>query len=141
MISRELLYSDGLVKHGSLRLVFESVNLLCYIIEAINFIVSKGRLKYKFIGTEKVTMKIDDFPVLSCSDATDASLVDEVHQGDEMQVKRWTSLGEYIQDEVHGAMPDSQILLKLLSSTSQKHQNYCQSIYERKMLYFLSLLK
>ncbi|CAD6259524.1 unnamed protein product [Miscanthus lutarioriparius] len=126
-----LLHSDDLVKHGSLRLVFESVNLLCYIIEAINCMVSKGRLKSEFIGSEKVTMKIDDFPVLSCSDGTDASLVDEVHQEDEMQVKRWTSLREYIQDEVHGAMPDPQVLLKLLSSTSQKHQNYSQSIRKK----------
>ncbi|CAD6259532.1 unnamed protein product [Miscanthus lutarioriparius] len=131
MINRGLLHSDDLVKHGSLRLVFESVNLLCYIIEAINCMVSKGRLKSEFIGSEKVTMKIDDFPVLSCSDATDASLVDEVHQEDEMQVKRWTSLREYIQDEVHGAMPDPQVLLKLLSSTSQKHQNYSQSIRKK----------
>jgi nucleolar pre-ribosomal-associated protein 1 len=128
MINRGLLHSDDLVKHGSLRLVFESVNLLCYITESINCMVSKGRLKSEFIGSEKVTMKIDGFPVLSCSDATDASLVDEVHQGDEMQVKRWTSLREYIQDEVHGAMPDPQVFLKLLSSTSQKHQSYSQSI-------------
>jgi nucleolar pre-ribosomal-associated protein 1 len=42
--------------------------------------VSKGRLKSEFIGSEKVTMKIGSFPVLSCSDATDASLVDEVHR-------------------------------------------------------------
>ncbi|OQU82370.1 hypothetical protein SORBI_3006G221600 [Sorghum bicolor] len=131
MINRGLLHSDDLVKHGSLRLVYESVNLLCYIIEAINCMVSKGRLKSEFIGSEKVTMKIDDFPVLSCSDTADASLVDEVHQGGEMQVKRWTSLREYIQDEVHGAMPDPQVLLKLLSSTSQKHQNYSQSIQKK----------
>jgi len=58
-----------------------------------------------------------------------------------MQVKSWTFIREYIQDEVHGAMPDPQVLLNLLSCTSQKHQNYSQIIYERKMLYFLSLLK
>lgn len=131
MINRGLLHSDDLVKHGSLRLVFESVNLLCYIIEAINCMVSEGRLKSEFIGSEKVTMKIDYFPVLSCSDGTDASLGYEVHQGDEMQVKRWTSLREYIQDEVHGAMPDPQVLLKLLSSTSQKHQNHSQSMRKK----------
>jgi len=122
VINRGLLHSDDLVKHGSLRLVFESVNLLCYIIEALNVMVSRGRAKSEFIGSPKVTIKIDDLPVLSCSDAADASLVDEVHQGDETQVKRWASLREYIQDEVHGAMPDPQVLLKLLSSASQKHQ-------------------
>ena len=122
VINRGLLHSDDLVKHGSLRLVFESVNLLCYILEALNGMVSRGRAKSEFIGSPKVTIKIDDSPVLSCSDAADASLVDEVHQGDETQVKRWASLREYIQDEVHGAMPDPQVLLKLLSSASQKHQ-------------------
>ncbi|CAN6250215.1 unnamed protein product [Urochloa humidicola] len=131
VINRGLLHSDDLVKHGSLRLVFESVNLLCYIIEAINVMVSRGRTKSEFIGSAKVTMKIDDSPVLSCSDAADVSLVDEVHHGDEMQVKRWASLREYIQDEVHGAMPDPQVLLKLLSSASQKHQDYSHSIRKK----------
>jgi nucleolar pre-ribosomal-associated protein 1 len=85
VINRGLLHSDDLVKHGSLRLVFESVNLLCYIIDALNGMVSRGRAKSEFIGSPKITIKIDDSPVLSCSDAADASLVDEVHQGDEMQ--------------------------------------------------------
>jgi len=57
------------VVYGSLRLGFESVNLLYYILEAINCMVSKVRLKSEFMSSEKVTMKIDDFPVLSCSDA------------------------------------------------------------------------
>lgn len=131
VINRGLLHSDDLVKHGSLRFVFESVNLLCYIIEAINVMVSRGRAKSEFISSAKVTIKVDDSPVLSCSDSADASLVDEVHQGDEMQIKRWTSLREYIQDEVHGAMPDPQVLLKLLSSASQKHQNFSQSIQKK----------
>ncbi|CAN6236303.1 unnamed protein product [Urochloa humidicola] len=131
VINRGLLHSDDLVKHGSLRLVFESVNLLCYIIEAINGMVSRGRAKSDFVRSAKVTIKIDDSPVLSCSDAADASLVDEVHHGDEMQVKRWASLREYIQDEVHGAMPDPQVLLKLLSSASQKHQDYSHSIRKK----------
>ncbi|RCV36782.1 hypothetical protein SETIT_8G009000v2 [Setaria italica] len=131
VINRGLLHSDDLVKHGSLRLVFESVNLLCYIIEAINVMVSRGRANLEFIGSTKVTIKIDDSPVLSCSDAADASLVDEVHQGDETQIKRWASLREYIQDEVHGAMPDPQVLLKLLSSASQKHQNSSQSMQKK----------
>ncbi|KAF8651235.1 hypothetical protein HU200_063482 [Digitaria exilis] len=131
VINRGLLHSDGLVKHGSLRLVFESVNLLCYIIEAINDMVSRGGAKSEFIGSAKVTIKIDDSPVLSCSDAADELLIDEVHHGDEMQVKRWASLREYILDEVHGAMPDPQVLLKLLSSASQKHQNYSQSVHNK----------
>ncbi|CAL4912422.1 unnamed protein product [Urochloa decumbens] len=131
VINRGLLHSDDLVKHGSLRLVFESVNLLCYIIEAINGMVSKGIAKSEFIGSAKVIIKIDDSPVLSCSDAADVSLVDEVHHGDEMQVKRWASLREYIQDEVHGAMPDPQVLLKLLSSASQKHQDYSHNIRKK----------
>ncbi|XP_039774061.1 uncharacterized protein LOC120641844 isoform X2 [Panicum virgatum] len=126
VINRGLLHSDDLVKHGSLRLVFESVNLLCYILEALNGMVSRGRAKSEFIGLPKVTIKIDDSPVLSCSDAADVPLVDEVHQGDEMQAKRWAALREYIQDEVHGAMPDPQVLLKLLSSASQKHQKNAQ---------------
>ncbi|CAL5070105.1 unnamed protein product [Urochloa decumbens] len=109
----------------------QSVNLLCYIIEAINGMVSKGIVKSEFIGSAKVTIKIDDSPVLSCSDAADVSLVDEVHHGDEMQVKRWASLKEYIQDEVHGAMPDPQVLLKLLSSASQKHQDYSRNIRKK----------
>ncbi|TVU16117.1 hypothetical protein EJB05_39668 [Eragrostis curvula] len=128
VINRGLLHSDDLVKHGSLRLVFESVNLLCYVIEAINDMLSNVRVKSEFNGSTKVTVKIDSFPVLTCSDAADASLFDEVHQVDEMHVKRWISLREYIQDEIRGAMPDPQVLLKLLSSASQKHQNYSQSI-------------
>ncbi|WVZ87214.1 hypothetical protein U9M48_033889 [Paspalum notatum var. saurae] len=131
MINRGLLHSDDLVKHGSLRLVFESVNLLCYIIEAINAMVSRGRGKSEFNGSAKVTIKVDGFQVLSCSDATDASLVDEVRQGDETQAKRWISLREYIQDEVHGAMPDPQVLLKLLSSAGQKYQNCPQDIQKK----------
>ncbi|XP_062220395.1 LOW QUALITY PROTEIN: uncharacterized protein LOC133919867 [Phragmites australis] len=131
VINRGLLHSDDLVKHGSLRLVFESVNLLCYVIEVINDMASSARVKSEFNGSANVTIKIDGFPVLSYSDATDASLVDEVYQGDEIHVKRWISLREYIQDEVHGAMPDPQVLLKLLSSASQKHQNYSQCIRKK----------
>lgn len=123
VINRGLLHSDDLVKHGSLRLVFESVNLLCYVIEAINDVVSSARVKSEFNGSTKVIVKINGFPGLSCSAATEATVVDAVHQGDEMRVNRWISVREYIQDEVRSAMPDPQVLLKLLSSASQKHQN------------------
>ncbi|KAG8070074.1 hypothetical protein GUJ93_ZPchr0006g41040 [Zizania palustris] len=44
-----------------------------------------------------------------------------------MHVDRWITLREYIQDEVRGAIPDPQVLLKLLSSASQKRQNYSES--------------
>lgn len=127
MINRGLLHSDHLVKHGSLRLVFESVNLLCYVIEAINGVVSSARLTSEFIGSTKVEVRTNSFPGLNCSTATDASLVDTIHQRDEMRVKRWISLREYILDEVRGAIPDPQVLLKLLSSASQKHQDCSQS--------------
>jgi hypothetical protein len=52
-------------------------------------------------------IKIDNCQVSQYSDATDVS-VDEVHQGAEMYVRRWISLREYIQDEVHGVMLDPQ---------------------------------
>lgn len=131
VINRGLLHSDDLVKHGSLRLVFESVNLLCYVIEAINDVVSSARVKSEFNGSTKVIVKINGFPGLSCSAATEATVVDAVHQGDEMRVNRWISVREYIQDEVRSAMPDPQVLLKLLSSASQKHQNSSQSRLKR----------
>ncbi|KAL6651997.1 hypothetical protein ACP70R_010922 [Stipagrostis hirtigluma subsp. patula] len=131
VINRGLLHSDVLVNHGSLRLVFESLNLLCYVTEAINDIVSSVRVKSGFNGSAKVNIKIDGFPALSCSEATDVYLVDEVHKGYEMCVKRWISLREYIQDEVRGAIPDPQVLLKLLSLASQEHKNYSQSIQKK----------
>ncbi|GJN26397.1 hypothetical protein PR202_gb14324 [Eleusine coracana subsp. coracana] len=131
VINRGLLHSDDLVKHGSLRLVFESVNLLCYVIKAINGIIATARVKSEFNGSSKVTVRMDSFPLVRCSDAADAPLVDEVHQGDELHVKRWISLREYIQDEVRGAMPDPQVLLKLLSSASQKHQNHSLNIQKK----------
>jgi nucleolar pre-ribosomal-associated protein 1 len=131
VINRGLLHSDDLVKHGSLRLVFESANLLCYVIEAINGLVESARVKSEFNGSMMATMKVDNFPVSRCFDAADVSSVDEVHQGDEMYVKRWISLREYIQDEVRGAMPDPQVLLKLLPSASQKHLNYSRSVQKK----------
>ncbi|KAL6844553.1 hypothetical protein ACP4OV_026226 [Aristida adscensionis] len=131
VINRGLLHSNDLVKHGSLRLVFESVNLLCYVVEAINGMISSTRLNSGINGLAKVTVKTDGFPVLSCSESTNTSLVDEVHQEYEICIKRWISLREYIQDEVRGAMPDPQVLLKLLSSASQKHQNYSKSIQKK----------
>uniref|UniRef100_J3M1K9 Nucleolar pre-ribosomal-associated protein 1 N-terminal domain-containing protein n=1 Tax=Oryza brachyantha TaxID=4533 RepID=J3M1K9_ORYBR len=126
MINRGLLHSDDLVKHGSLRLVFESVNLLCNVTEVINGIVSTARVKSEFDNSTKVTVKIDGFPGLSCSTSSDASAHEILH-GDNMHVNRWITLKEYIQDVVRGAIPDPQVLLKLLSSSSQKHQSYSQS--------------
>uniref|UniRef100_A0A0E0DIM3 Nucleolar pre-ribosomal-associated protein 1 N-terminal domain-containing protein n=1 Tax=Oryza meridionalis TaxID=40149 RepID=A0A0E0DIM3_9ORYZ len=127
VINRGLLHSDDLVKHGALRLVFESVNLLCDVIEVINDIVSNARVKSEHDNSTKVTVKIDGFPGLSCSTSADASIIHEVLHGDKMHVDRWITLREYIQDVVRGAIPDPQVLLKLLSSACQKHQNYSQS--------------
>uniref|UniRef100_A0A0D9W9S3 Nucleolar pre-ribosomal-associated protein 1 N-terminal domain-containing protein n=1 Tax=Leersia perrieri TaxID=77586 RepID=A0A0D9W9S3_9ORYZ len=127
VINRGLLHSDDLVKHGALRLVFESVNLLCNAIEVINGIISNARTKSGYDNSTKVTVKIDGFPGLSCSTSADASTVHEVLHGDRMCFDRWINLREYIQDVVRGAIPDPQVLLKLLSSASQKHQNYSQS--------------
>uniref|UniRef100_A0A0E0KVH8 Nucleolar pre-ribosomal-associated protein 1 N-terminal domain-containing protein n=1 Tax=Oryza punctata TaxID=4537 RepID=A0A0E0KVH8_ORYPU len=127
VINRGLLHSDDLVKHGALRLVFESINLLCDVIEVINDIVSNARVKSEYDKSTKVTVKIDGFPGLSCSTSADASIVHEVLHGDKMHVDRWITLREYIKDVVRGAIPDPQVLFKLLSSASQKHQNYSQS--------------
>jgi nucleolar pre-ribosomal-associated protein 1 len=132
VINRGLQHSDDLVKHGSLRLVFESVNLLCYVTEAINGVVSSVGSTSEFSSSTKGKIRMNSFPGLSCSTATDAFLVDKLNQGDQMRVKRWISLREYIQDEVRGAIPDPQVLLKLLSSASQKHQNCSQSRLERR---------
>uniref|UniRef100_A0ACD5ZGX9 Uncharacterized protein n=1 Tax=Avena sativa TaxID=4498 RepID=A0ACD5ZGX9_AVESA len=129
--NRGLLHSDNLVKHGSLRLVSESLNLLRYVTEAISGMVSSAKLTSEFTGSTKGKVRMNGFPGFSCSTATDASLVDQVYQGDETRVRRWISLREYIQDEVRGAMPDPQVLLKLLSSASQKHQNCSQSSLKR----------
>ncbi|KAK3141459.1 hypothetical protein QOZ80_4BG0334220 [Eleusine coracana subsp. coracana] len=100
-------------------------------VQAINGIIATARVKSEFNGSSKVTVRMDSFPLVRCSDAADAPLVDEVHQGDELHVKRWISLREYIQDEVRGAMPDPQVLLKLLSSASQKHQNHSLNIQKK----------
>uniref|UniRef100_N1QWF2 Nucleolar pre-ribosomal-associated protein 1 N-terminal domain-containing protein n=1 Tax=Aegilops tauschii TaxID=37682 RepID=N1QWF2_AEGTA len=132
VINRGLQHSNDLVKHGSLRLVFESVNLLCYVTEAINGVVSSVGSTSEFSSSTKGKIRMNSFPGLSCSTATDAFLVDKLNQGDQMRVKRWISLREYIQDEVRGAIPDPQVLLKLLSSASQKHQNCSQSRLERR---------
>ncbi|KAI4965328.1 hypothetical protein ZWY2020_054798 [Hordeum vulgare] len=132
VINRGLLHSDDLVKHGSLRLVFESVNLLCYVTEAINGVVSSVGSTSEFSSSTKGKIRMNSFPGLSCSTATDAFLVDKLNQGDQMRVKRWISLREYIQDEVRGAIPDPQVLLKLLSSASQKNQSCSQSRLERR---------
>ncbi|EMS50591.1 hypothetical protein TRIUR3_05504 [Triticum urartu] len=134
VINRGLQHSDDLVKHGSLRLVFESVNLLCCVTEAINGVVSSVGSTSESSSSTKGKIRMNSFPGLSCSTATDAFLVDKLNQGDQMRVKRWISLREYIQDEVRGAIPDPQVLLKLLSSASQKHQNYSQSRLERRAL-------
>uniref|UniRef100_R7WB51 Nucleolar pre-ribosomal-associated protein 1 N-terminal domain-containing protein n=1 Tax=Aegilops tauschii TaxID=37682 RepID=R7WB51_AEGTA len=132
VINRGLQHSDDLVKHGSLRLVFESVNLLCCVTEAINGVVSSVGSTSESSSSTKGKIRMNSFPGLSCSTATDAFLVDKLNQGDQMRVKRWISLREYIQDEVRGAIPDPQVLLKLLSSASQKHQNCSQSRLERR---------
>lgn len=132
VINRGLLHSDDLVKHGSLRLVFESVNLLCYVTEAINGVVSSVGSTSEFSSSTKGKIRMNSFPGLSCSTATDAFLVDKLNQGEQMRVKRWISLREYIEDEVRGAIPDPQVLLKLLSSASQKNQSCSQSRLERR---------
>ncbi|XP_057980376.1 uncharacterized protein LOC131166095 isoform X2 [Malania oleifera] len=83
VVNKGLLHADSLVKHGTLRLLLESLKLLNSFMDAINnHSYSNNQIMY-----------------------------------------RWVSLKQEIQNEVQTSLPDSQVLLTLLSSLSSRHKS------------------
>ncbi|XP_078175760.1 ribosome 60S biogenesis amino-terminal protein isoform X3 [Carex rostrata] len=78
ILNKGLLHSNNLVRHGSLRLVLESLKILCNLIHAIDGVASRDNNN------------------------------------------KWASMKCYIQDAVRASLPDSQVLVKLLSTKCQK---------------------
>ncbi|XP_068638772.1 uncharacterized protein [Aristolochia californica] len=120
VMNRGLLHSDILVKHGSLRLLLESLKSLHGLINAIDDVVkaviSEGptdAFDPKLVK-EKVLPSIGS---LECSNKYRAAAEISNSSNLILQAKKWMVLKQAIQDEVRAMLPDPQVLLKLLSAS------------------------
>ncbi|OAY67542.1 Nucleolar pre-ribosomal-associated protein 1 [Ananas comosus] len=121
VLNKGLLHSDDRVKHGTLRLVLESVKSLQGLIRAIDKRAAGMSMNIIPHTSTEVAARLHFLLGLSCSLEVDGSLEDVIHpQADKIGIEKWISLKQFIQDEVRAVLPDPQVLLKLLSSMSCK---------------------
>ncbi|CAL9750206.1 unnamed protein product [Musa acuminata subsp. burmannicoides] len=122
LVNKGLLHADILVKHGSLRLILESLKSLGNLITTIDN-ATKSKISRKTVdSSSKEIAKLHGLPGISCFVGVDEFIGDgDLCHSDEEGTEKCVSLRQYIQDEARGALPDLQVLLKLLSSLSYKH--------------------
>ncbi|OAY74978.1 Nucleolar pre-ribosomal-associated protein 1 [Ananas comosus] len=121
VLNKGLLHSDDLVKHGTLRLVLESVKSLHGVIRAIEKRTAGMSMNIISHTSTEVAARLHFLCGLSCSLEVDGSLEDVIYpQADKIGMEKWISLKQFFQDEVRAVLPDPQVLLKLLSSMSCK---------------------
>ncbi|RZS04848.1 hypothetical protein BHM03_00035247, partial [Ensete ventricosum] len=122
LVNKGLLHADILVKHGSLRLILESLRSLGNLITTIDN-ATRSKVSRKTVdSSSKEIAKLHGLPGISCFVRVDEFIGDgDSCHVDEVGTEKCVSLRQYIQDEARGALPDLQVLLKLLSSLSYKH--------------------
>ncbi|KAL6012007.1 hypothetical protein ACLOJK_002478 [Asimina triloba] len=119
VINRGLLHSDILVKHGSLRLLFEALKALDSFIGAINVSLENMHERELTVAMHPSQSKIKgllgntDLGNVNM-DSTPAGIGETFPYSSAGQ--KWLSLRREIQNEVRAMLPDPQVLLKLLSS-------------------------
>lgn len=123
VINKGLLHHDVLVKHGSLRVLFESLKLVDSLINRIDGIIdSAGLRSVAEIPGERMA-GLHGLPGLSSIAEIDRLLgmnkMSSPHT-DEQEAERWVSIKQYIQDEVRVLLPDPQVLVKLFSTPSSR---------------------
>ena len=122
LVNKGLLHADILVKHGSLGLILESLKSLGNLITAIDN-ATKSKFSRKTVDSScKEIAELHGLPGISCFVGVDEFIGDgDLCHSDEEGTEKCVSLRQYIQDEARGALPDLQVLLKLLSSLSYRH--------------------
>ncbi|WOL03409.1 hypothetical protein Cni_G12129 [Canna indica] len=122
LVNKGLLHADVLVKHGSLRLILESLKSLGDLIMRIGDAIKSNLTSDNSYSKE--IAELHGLPGITCFARLDKFLDDRgLCHIDNVESKKWVSLRQYILDEVRGLLPDPQVLLKLLSSLSYKHSS------------------
>lgn len=123
VISTGLQHADDFVKHGTIRIVLESLKSLASLLLAIDNMVesttkkqcddsAEGRAYLYGLPGINIFAEVDE--CLSVSGISSPA-------ADELGSQKWSHLKQLIQDEVRALLPEPQVLLKLLSSSDQKH--------------------
>ncbi|XP_020269128.1 uncharacterized protein LOC109844484 [Asparagus officinalis] len=121
-ISTGLQHADGPVKHGTLRIVLESLKSLAGLLLEIDRTVE--RMNGKRNDTSSKVISSLDGPSVNCFAELDKCLgTCEISRPaiNDLETNKWVSVRQLIQDEVRAMLPEPQVLLKLLSSSGQKH--------------------
>ncbi|KAG9454065.1 hypothetical protein H6P81_006969 [Aristolochia fimbriata] len=117
VINRGLLHSDILVKHGSLRVLLESLKSLHSLINAVDDVV-KSVISEDFTATFDFNLEKKTVLPKNCSLKYSKNYQTTAEFGNcsslGSQAKKWMALKQAIQDEVRAVLPDPQVLLKLL---------------------------
>ncbi|XP_042413782.1 uncharacterized protein LOC122002620 isoform X1 [Zingiber officinale] len=121
LVNKGLLHADILVKHGSLRLIMESLKSLKVLVTTVDNAL-KNHLHEKTVNSHgKEIVELHGPPGFSCFLRVDKFVDDGALSPDNVGTTKWMSLRQRILDEIRGSLPDPQVLLKLLSSLSYKH--------------------
>lgn len=121
LVNKGLLHADILVKHGSLRLIMESLKSLKVLVTTVDNAL-KNRLHEKIVNSHgKEIVELHGPPGLSSFLRVDKFVDDGALCPDNVGTTKWMSLRQHILDEIRVLLPDPQVLLKLLSSLSYKH--------------------
>ncbi|KAJ0962897.1 hypothetical protein J5N97_028019 [Dioscorea zingiberensis] len=123
VINKGLLHPDILVKHGSLRVLLESVKLVGKLTNKIDDIIEGSNLR-SIMETPRERMVVQHgLPGLRCFADIDRFLgmdTTSYPHADEQGTVQWVSIKQHIQDEVRVLLPDPQVLVKLLSTPSSR---------------------
>jgi len=132
-ISTGLQHADDLVKHGTLRIVLESLKSLSSLMMAIDSMAESTTRKHIDTFGEGFAF-MHGQPGVNCFVELDKCLaVGRIScpSADELGTQKSISLKQLIQDEVRAMLPEPQVLLKLLSSSAQKHSKHSRSGVKR----------
>ncbi|KAI0491316.1 hypothetical protein KFK09_025576 [Dendrobium nobile] len=121
MINKGLLHSDDLVKHGSLRFILELLKSLDDLLTSLDIMIQRTVVRQEADFCVENMASMHNFPGLNYFVPVDEHLDDDgiaSFPSDEVLTQHCVALKHYIQNEIRAELPDPQVLLKLLSSSS-----------------------
>ncbi|KAG0487244.1 hypothetical protein HPP92_009339 [Vanilla planifolia] len=123
VINKGLLHSNILVKHGTLRLVLESLKLLNDLLTSMETLIKDSVAKQGAVSFEEGMVNLQNPPGLNSLTHLDMhSIVDRVDLSpDKARTEELRALKIYVESEIRAELPDPQVFLKLLISSSAKH--------------------
>lgn len=124
VVSIGLQHADDPVKHGTLRIVLESLKSLAGLMLEIDSMAEKMTSKQGDTSRESIVY-LHGLPSVNCFVELDKCLATggiSCPATDALGTWKWVSLKQLIQDEVRAMLPEPQVLLKLLSSSGQKQK-------------------